>query len=303
MNEPDRSSLEGGLHRFRLVCETEAAREWLLAEAFEAGAGGAEEREEGGRFEADIYASSEEIESLRETLEALDVPGARVGPAEVLAQVDWSEAWKEGLEAIVVSPRLLVRPPFVDVRPAVGQAEIVIEPGQAFGTGNHASTRLCLEWADQLLAPGGDLSDCDRVLDVGTGSGVLALCAVALGARTALGFDLDPVAVEAARAAGIDNGLADRVRFVAAGIEALDASATRSELVFANLLKREVLPIAEPVAARVVRSGRLVLAGLLVEDLDEVLAAFARLGLEECGRREQVDAIGRWVSPCLRAAP
>jgi ribosomal protein L11 methyltransferase len=288
------------LHRFRLECEDETIREWLIAEAFEAGAEGAEERELEGRFEADIYAPLAQISSVRAGLEALGAPGTRIGPSETLAAVDWSEAWKDGLEAFEVSPRLLVRPPFVETRPRAGQSEIVIEPGQAFGTGNHASTRLCLAWIDALLLEGAELAGCDRVLDVGTGSGVLALAAVALGAQQALGFDLDPVAVEAARAAAAENGWTGRTRFIESGIDALNDDDARYALVLANLLKREVLPIAAQIAARVAPTGRLVLAGLLAEDREEVLAAFAAQGLVPCGEREQQDAIGLWISPCLR---
>jgi len=285
------------IRRFRIDCADATTREWLLAEAFEAGAGGAEESEFDGWFRADIYAAPDEIEALRETIAALEAPGTRVDPVETLPEVDWSEAWKEGLEALEISPRLLIRPPFVPSPGNAGQCEIVIEPGQAFGTGNHASTRLCLEWIDGLVAgeiPGPGI---DRVLDVGTGSGVLALAAVALGVERAIGFDLDPVAVEAAEEAARDNPRGGAAAFFAGPIEAVTASPF--PLVVANLLKKEMLPIAEEIASRVAPGGRLVLAGLLEEDLGPVLDCFAQHGLEEIGRRQRTDAIGCWVSPCL----
>lgn len=292
-------SASAPIHRFRLDCPDEGVRERLLAEAFEAGAEGAQEDERDGRFRADIYAAPERLEGVRGALVALDAPDVFVGAVEALPPTDWSEAWKEGLEALVVSERLVVRPPFVDHAAGKGQRTIVIDPGQAFGTGNHASTRLCLEWIDALSLESSDAAEFDRVLDVGTGSGVLALAAVALGARAALGFDLDPVATEAAEAAARENDWSDRARFVTAPIEEVDDGRTTYPLVLANLLKREMLPIAGEIAKRVGEGGRLVLAGLLVEDLDEVLSAFAALGLAEVGRRESVDAIGVWVSPCL----
>ena len=288
------------VRRFRIDCAEESIREWLLAEAFEAGAGGAEESEFDGRFRADIYAAPEEIEAVRRTIADLEAPGTRVDPVETLPEVDWSEAWKEGLEALEISSRLLVRPPFVASPGNPGQQEIVIEPGQAFGTGNHASTRLCLEWIDDLLAgeiPGPEI---DRVLDVGTGSGVLALAAVALGARRAVGFDLDPVAVAAAEEAARANPNGAAAEFFAGPIEAVSGPAF--PLVVANLLKKEMLPIADEIAARVAPGGRLVLAGLLEEDLAAVLTRFAEEGLEEVGRRQRKDPIGLWVSPCLGRA-
>ena len=324
--------------RFWIDCGEEVEREWLLAEAFELGAGGAEETEAGGRFLACIYVAPAQIEMIRSALREAAPSGVKVRAAEATPEVDWSEAWKEGLEALVVSERLVVRPPFVSARLAPGQREIVIEPGQAFGTGAHASTRLCLEWMDALMfnadvigsgiagsgiagskTAGSRTADSstasskaagatgtvergarfDRVLDVGTGSGVLALAAVALGAQSAVGFDLDPVAIEAAEQAARLNRLDERVSFFAGPIESLSADARPYPLVVANLLKREMLPIASPVARSVAPGGRLVLAGLLEEDVDEVVARFAREGLVEIGREAQVDAIGRWVGLCL----
>jgi ribosomal protein L11 methyltransferase len=283
--------------RFRIAATDAAAREILLAIAFDAGAEGAEEREVAGAFEACIYARSDVIDAVRHAV--ADAAGSQtdVDAVETLPDVDWSEAWREGLEAIVISPRLVVRPPFVAFPLAAGQREIVIDPGQAFGTGGHASTRLCLEWIDALAVEQPEaIAD---VLDVGTGSGVLALAAVALGARSATGFDLDPVAVGAARRAAIENGLAARVHLFAGGLEALAPAPRAFTLVVANLLKREMLPIASGIAARVGPSGRLVLAGLLEEDTEEVLRRFAREGLVPVGRRTIDDATGRWVGPCL----
>lgn len=304
--------------RFWLTSSTPERREWLLAEAFEAGAEGAEEKDEaagGGspaRHRACIYARAEGIEDVRGALlaaiagaagdAALDPTdpisasaSAEVGPAEALPAVDWSEEWKRGLGPIVISDRLVVRPPFSAWTCLPGQREIVIDPGQAFGTGTHASTHLCLEWIDALLEEADGPARFARMLDVGTGSGVLALAAVARGAREAVGFDLDPVAIEAAEEAARTNGLAAAVRFACTPIEAIDDAPF--ELVVANLLKRELLPIAGAIAARLAKQGSLVLAGLLEEDGDEVAACFAPFGLVERERRVREDSVGRWIAP------
>jgi len=294
-----------GYRRFRIASSDAAMREQLLAEAFESGAEGAEERDEPAREGlparalAEVYARAEEVEGVRAAvIDAAAAAGARVevGPAEALEPVDWSEAWKAGLGPIVISPRLVVRPPFAPHALAPGQVEIVIDPGQAFGTGTHASTRLCLEWLDRLLADAGGRARHDRLLDVGTGSGVLALAAVALGAAHATGFDLDPLATEAALEAARINGLAGRTRFRTAPIEAIPG-APGFPLIVANLLKRELLPIAGAIARRLSPAGSLILAGLLEEDGDEVAARFARFGLVEVERRSLDDAVGRWIAP------
>lgn len=287
--------------RFWISVREALEREALLAEAFDAGAAGAEEVEAEGWFRACIYVPCERVEHVRRVLVERAHEASEIGPAESTPDVDWSEAWKEGLEALRISSRLLVRPPFIEAPLEPEQREIVIDPGQAFGTGGHASTRLCLEWIDEILAHDEAYGPVDRVLDVGTGSGVLALAAVVLGARSAVGFDLDPIAIEAAGEAAIRNGLADRVRFFAGPIEALASSDGRAALVVANLLKREMLPIATQLAESVAPSGHLLLAGLLDADVPEVIARFARDGLEELGRRECVDTVGRWIGLCLRA--
>lgn len=293
--------------RFWVVSRDVVEREILLATAFESGAEGAEETEEDGRFRACIYARSNRIEEIRAVLRMAAASSTEIEAAQGLPDVDWSEAWKDGLEALRISRRLLVRPPFIDVVLLPGQREIVIDPGQAFGTGGHASTRLCLEWIDELLQPtaaegaarGEGEGGFDRVLDVGTGSGVLALAAVALGAESAVGLDLDPVAIEAARFAARRNGLDSRVRFFVGPIEALGRADEKYPLVLANLLKREMWPIASALAQRVGRPGRLVLAGLLEEDVAPVCARFLREGLSEVGRRSREDSTGRWVGLCL----
>ncbi len=295
--------------RFQVTSRDPIERECLLAEAFEAGAEGAEEFEEGDDFRAWIYAGVDRIETTHEQVQAASATETEVGPVEAMPEVDWSEAWKVGLDAISISPRLLIRPPFVEVDLAPGQREVVIDPGQAFGIGGHASTRLCLEWIDALLDPsasqdtsGSAPVDIDRVLDVGTGSGVLALAALVLGARRAVGFDLDPVATVAAQEAAIRNRLSAQAHFLTGPITALQSSERPFPLVLANLLKQEMLPIATEIARFTRRDGRLVLAGLLEEDVAEVKDRFAREGLIELGRRSLQDATGLWIGLCLTYA-
>jgi len=286
--------------RFWITSSSAEERERLLAEAFEFGASGAEETEQAEVFRACIYAPGEQVELVREALRRVASAETRLDDAECLPSVDWSEAWKRGLGALRISARLVVRPPFVEWPLEPGQREIVIDPGQAFGTGGHASTRLCLEWLDVLFQEPSAPERYERVLDVGTGSGVLALAALALGAGTALGFDLDSLAIEAADEAARRNRLKDRVRFAIGPIESVTPPPQTYPLVLANLLKQEILPIASEVARCVAGAGRLILSGLLEEDGREVLQRFGREGLREAAaRREIVDDTGRWIGLCL----
>ena len=298
----DTESMDEEYRRFWIDCAEAVEREWLLAEAFELGAGGAEEKDVDERFRACIYVVPDRIEEIRHALLEIAPATTRVDAAEALPAVNWSEAWKEGLEAVTISRRLVIRPPFIEVALEAGQREIVIDPGQAFGTGAHASTVLCLEWMDALMSDAAQGARFDRMLDVGTGSGVLALAAVALGADRAVGFDLDPVAIEAARKAAHDNGLERSVFFFTGPIEALAESEAGYPLVLANLLKREMLPLAPSIVHQLASEGRLVLAGLLEEDVAEVLDRFAQEGWVEAGRRVREDATGRWIGLCLAPA-
>jgi ribosomal protein L11 methyltransferase len=285
--------------RFWIDCAEAVEREWMLAEAFELGAGGAEERDTEGRFRACIYVTPDRVDEVRRELAQIAPEDTRIDAAEALPDVNWSEAWKDGLAALTISIRLVIRPPFIDVTLAAGQREIVIDPGQAFGTGAHASTYLCLEWMDALMGEAEEGARFDRVLDVGTGSGVLALSAVALGAKRAVGFDLDPIAIEAAEQAARENGLEESTLFFTGPIEALAQSEDPYPLVLANLLKSEMLPIAPQIVRWLASDGRLLLAGLLEEDVAEVLERFASEGFCEVGRRIREDAIGSWVGLCL----
>jgi ribosomal protein L11 methyltransferase len=215
-----------------------------------------------------------------------------VGAPETLPETDWSEAWKAGLEAVVVSRRLLVRPPFVKATAEPERAEIVIDPGQAFGTGGHASTLLALEWLD-AVAPG--LAPGSRILDVGAGSGILALAALRLGRGTAVAFDLDPLAAAASRGNAVANGLEGRLQVFTGPLEALRLTAF--DLVLANLLKTELLPLVQGIAARTAPGGHAVFSGLLEGERQAVAQALCAAGLRLLDTRQREDASGeRWIS-------
>ncbi len=282
------------------------AVEDLTAACFEAGAAGVEERgpAESGAGQASetsgveliVYAPRSAFDDIAQTARSLGA--RRVGEAETVEEVDWSRSWQAGFDAIEVCPALVIRPSFVESEQKPGQREIVIDPGQAFGTGGHASTRLVL---DTIAAESTGFDAKTRVLDVGTGTGVLALAAIALGAGRAVGFDLDPLAAHEACNFARANDLAASFDVFAGGIEAL--SADPFDLVLANLLRREMLPIADALAASTAKNGRLVLSGLLDTERDKVEAALAPFGLETVAERGALDANGdRWISLVMARA-
>ncbi|MEE3330719.1 MAG: 50S ribosomal protein L11 methyltransferase [Myxococcota bacterium] len=283
--------------RIRVCGEVEA--EIASAEAWEAGASGVTDEGAGlgDAIELIAYLPAARAPELRAAL-VMTLADIEIGPSEIVVEEAWAETWKKHLKPIEVSERLVVRPSFAPVELSPGQAELIIDPGQAFGTGAHHSTRLALECLDLRLSR----VPASTVLDVGTGSGVLALAALCLGAKSATGFDLDPLAEPAAVDAAQHNGLAQSFDCMTGGID--DVADGVFDVVVANLLLRELLPIVESVAQRVAEGGALVLAGLLARDVDSVLEAFAasRPAFALESRLERIDADGEvWVGVVLVA--
>jgi len=258
----------------------------LAAEAYAAGATGLEERECENEITLILYAPTAAAEAVRDAI-AEAAPGIRIEPPAAVPDVLWSEKWKAGWTATIISPRLLIRPSFVSVAPLPGQAEIAIDPGQAFGTGRHPSTHLALEWIDEL-AP--TLKSGTRILDVGTGTGILALAAAKLGPADLFALDTDSLATAAALQNARSNGLGERLRLFTGGLEAIGDVAF--DLVVANLLKTEMLPLFSTIALRVRAGGHAVFSGLLESDRELIGEALRAVGLRECGVRSLADENG-----------
>jgi len=276
-----------------------AGAERLLAEAYAAGAAGCVERDSEGTGKwLLLYVEADRAEAVGRALRAVAVD-SEIGTPEPVPEHDWAQEWRAGLGAVVVSPRLVVRPSFVAHAAAPHQVTVLIEPGQAFGTGEHESTRLALELLDAWLARLGRGS---RVLDLGTGSGVLAIAAAKLGARRALGVDLDPVATGAAAEAVRANQAGGAVAIVTGAVAAVAPGGF--ELVVANLLRREVEPILGDLVARLAPGGVALLTGLIAADRAALAGPLAGLGLTVVEERARSDARGeRWIGLALRAAP
>jgi len=194
-------------------------------------------------------------------------PAARRATVATLPvpEVDWEALWRRHHRPVSIGRRLLVAPPW-DVPAGDGREVLVIEPGMAFGTGQHATTRGCLEAIEEAVTAGGVRS----ALDVGTGSGVLAIALARLGVEHVVALDVDAAVVPLARANLVRNGAA-RVALLAGPAAALRS---RFDLVVANLLAEAILADARVLAGVVAPGGRLVLSGLLAEQLPAVGAAY-----------------------------
>jgi ribosomal protein L11 methyltransferase len=236
--------------------------------------------------------------STREAaLEAIDAFDVELNPRleEVVGDA-WRDAWKEHFEPFRLSPHLVVRPPWceapaslVDAHP--GTIVLELEPGRAFGTGLHETTSLVASVLDDHRAALAGPPPIE-VLDVGCGSGILAIAALALGAKSARAVDIDPdavhVTIENARRAGVEA----RVHADTTDMKDLEG---QWKVVLANIQAEVLVPRAPDLIARVEKGGLLVLSGILVTQRDTVLAAYSSLTLESSPTR------GEWVALVLRA--
>ena len=196
---------------------------------------------------------------------------------------DWKLSYRKHFKTEVISPRLVVRPPWEAVTPAPGQKVLTLDPGIAFGTGQHPTTRACLDAIDALAVEGTDRS----FLDVGCGSGILSIAAALEGFRDVHGFDNDPDAVRNANENAEANGLG---ALFSDGDLSVPGTAAPADVVAANVLAPVLVRFAREVGALVNPGGRLILSGILDEQYDEVRAAYAALGFTELSNR----LIGEW---------
>ena len=193
---------------------------------------------------------------------------------------DWLAEWKKGWRPVEVG-RFVVAPPWSEVGEGGGRLVIRVEPGMAFGTGTHETTRLCLAAIEKHFRGG-------SFLDVGTGTGILAIAAAKLDpAARVEACDTDPLAVSVAEENARLNGVAERIEFRVGTVEETTASA---DLVCANLTADVILPLLPALTAAT--CGRLVLSGILDAQAADVLAALGALGVADCETR----ASGEWVA-------
>lgn len=179
---------------------------------------------------------------------------------------DWDADWRRQLKPLRFGRRLWVCP-MGQPCPDPGAASLVLEPGLAFGTGTHPTTAMCLEWLDRTPMAG------RRLLDYGCGSGILALAALALGAASAVGVDIDPQALLASRDNAARNGRADRLELVAA-LDG-DPGTPRFDVVVANILSGPLIRLAPSLCGHAGAAADVALSGILAEQADEVRQAFA----------------------------
>jgi ribosomal protein L11 methyltransferase len=285
----------------RLAVRCRAAdAETVLADLLEVAPSGVEEVAEpdgrAGVVEYAVYGAAGEVPDVG-TFESL----AGDALVEVITEEvpdDWEERWKRFYFPVLVAGRLYVRPPWEEPAHRGGVEEVVIDPGGAFGTGTHPTTRMCLELlleatsasCRRLIEPGLVAGD-DGLVDLGTGSGVLAIAAAKLGFEPVLGLDADQAAIaEAAR-----NARENRVEIEVRREDLRSEPAPVAGVVTANLTRALLLAVARSWQDQGIRPGIAIVSGLLRDEADEVMEALAACGMDQRRRL----AAGDWAALML----
>ena len=238
-----------------------------------------------------LYFPAADPEPLRQAVHQLLVEIQRqfpelepiLPPCRPVADEDWATGWQQHFPPLRVGAKLLIRPSWSAEPCAPADIVLTLDPGRAFGTGTHATTALCLDVVARL-AEGPNPPQ--RVLDVGAGSGILALAAAALGAGEVLACEIDPDACQVAVENIAANGFAERIEATTTPLEQLPGC---YDLVLANILASENIRLAPHLVAHLCSGGHLALSGILIEQEPQVTAAFAAYPLEllSIDRREE----------------
>jgi ribosomal protein L11 methyltransferase len=214
--------------------------------------------------------------------------GLEAGPAKIrLARVkkqDWAESWKRHFKPLAIGTSLLILPSWSRQRPRKGQALLVLDPGLSFGTGQHPTTAFCLR---QIAATRrADLGQ--SFLDLGTGSGILAIAAAKLGYKPISAIDFDPQAIRIARRNARANGVVNRINFSVKEVAELSTRRARSySLICANLIANILITERQRIVAQMAPTGTLVLAGILATEFPQVEEAYVAIGLRKHASRTE----------------
>lgn len=208
--------------------------------------------------------------------------------AQDVADEDWSEVWKQYYKPFHISNTIVVKPTWESYTPEKGDKVLNIDPGMAFGTGTHESTAMCMGLLEDYLKPG------MRVIDVGTGSGILAIGAALLGAKDVLAIDIDPTAVKVARENIALNGLSDRITAVEGNL--LDKVQTTCELCVANIIADVICFLSSPLRPHIVTGGLFICSGIIKERETDVSQALLGAGYKILETRRR----GEWVAMIAR---
>jgi len=212
---------------------------------------------------------------------------------KLVANLDWSEVWKEHFQPIQIGKHLIIIPVWMDVD-TVQRTAIKIDPGMAFGTGTHPTTQMCLEILSDLLDSGrAEIESHISMIDVGCGSGILGIAALKLGVRAVLGVDVDSEAVEAARQNARINGVNEHMELSVGSLKEIKAgnySISSGQVVVANILAPVIIRLLEEGLGEIVAAGgKLILSGILADQVQDVETAIRAAGMRLIQKKQSGD--------------
>jgi ribosomal protein L11 methyltransferase len=228
------------------------------------------------------------VEALKSDLLAAGATGVQ---SRDLVEVNWEENWKQFFKPRRVGRRFVVRPTWESVELDKDDLEIVLDPGQAFGTGDHPTTRMCLELLEDAVKPG------DTVADIGCGSGILSVGAAKLGARRVVAIDIEPISVEVAKENAAMNGVTIEA-IVGVGVRSLPSSrwptpdSATYDVVVSNIISATLIAIAHEIAQVVRPDGKWIVSGIIEANWPDVLSASERAGFNLVKMIQEDDWIG-----------
>lgn len=279
---------------YALIIKTDEATALILGEALADWNLGVHLPDGGDAASLEVFcANRAEAESCQHALAQL-TPKAHFDMVTIkpVARQDWAESWKQYFHVQRVSERIVVKPSWEIFAARSTDCIVEIDPGLSFGTGLHGTTRACLKFLDQWQCHQPQAS----VIDIGCGTGILAIAAAKLGFSCVTAMDNDLNAVRVARSNAASNGVVDRITFIHADV--LEFNFVRTyDLVLANLLAETLVTWADRIAAAVsqIAGGGLVLSGIMAEQYEAVRSVYAARGLEE---RESI-VLDKWQTGCF----
>jgi ribosomal protein L11 methyltransferase len=207
---------------------------------------------------------------------------------EILEDKNWNELWEKSREVIRVSDRIIIKPSFKEYEAKNNEIVLTIDPKMSFGTGEHQSTILVLRLLEKYVKKG------MKVLDVGSGTGILAIASVKLGAANAVAIDFDETCFENSKENCVVNEVENSVEVRTGEIK--DAEETNFDLILANIHKNVLIEIAEEIKSRIKKNGIVILSGLLNSDQKDIETKYHSIGF----RTEQIEQMDEWIAVVLK---
>ncbi len=232
--------------------------------------------------------STEDLSNELEKLVVQKVLLNYIVEENLIEDKNWNEEWEKSLNIIKVSDRIVVKPTFREYSKAAGEIVINIVPKMSFGTGEHQTTKLVIQLLEKYLEPGA------RLLDVGSGTGILSIVAVKLGAKSAVAVDNDEWCFENGNENCALNGVEEKIKIVLGEIK--DIHENDFDLITANIQKNILILIAEEIKLKMNKKGMVILSGLLMNDEEDIVQAYMKFGFELV-EKKQMD---EWISLVMK---